>query len=70
MRIKSKNYYGERYGKRGISALPRVDLVAALQNLFEKFSAFSEDNTILSFKEVKGFLRETFSELKKFLPAA
>lgn len=40
-----------------------------LQNLYEKFTVFSEDKTILSFKEVKGFLRETFEELSRLPPS-
>lgn len=56
VRLRPKVLYADR-GWRKAAVNPQNDKPSALQLLFDKFVSFDEDKTLLSFKEVKGFLR-------------
>jgi len=65
VRLKPKALYADRNWKQP-AASHQNDSDTSLQILYEKFSNFNEDRNLLSFKEVKGFLRETLHEFKRF----
>lgn len=56
VRLRPKALYADRNWKLRPN-VKQNDVTTALQILFDKFCTFSEDSTLLSFKEVKGFLR-------------